>query len=221
MFKKSDHSKKKLYETALGLFASAGFEKTTMRDIAKKAGVAPGTIYYYFDSKESLIQEYYQQLHVDHEKLLEGFFDIEKSFEKRLHHVVTSKIQIALPHQDMARALYRVAGHPDSSLSPFSEGSKELRLKSLALFEMLVEGSKDSFHKEVKKYLPKYLWLYQMGVILFWIYDRSAKSKKTFDFIDKTVPLIAWLNDLIQSTLAAPFRKKIIQVIKNFEPDMN
>lgn len=221
MFKKSDLTKIKLYETAMELFEHEGFEKTTMRKIAKKAKLAPGAIYYYFESKESLIQEYYQQLHVEHEKVLKSFFETEKSFEKRLHRTVKSKIEIALPHQDIARALYRVAAHPKNELSPFSSASKNLRLKSIQVFEDVITGSQDSFHKEISPLLPKFLWLYQMGIILFWIYDDSPKSKKTFDFIDKTVPLIVWLNEMIQSALAAPFRKKFIQVLKSFEPDLN
>ncbi len=221
MFKKSDLTKKKLYETALSLFAKEGFEKTTMRQIAKKANVAPGAIYYYFSSKESLIQEYYEQLHLDHERALEGFFEKEKNFEARLLKVVKSKIEIALPHHDIARALFRVAAHPESSLSPFSAPSQELRFKSVQIFHRLLEGSRTPFHKEIRGLLPRYLWLYQMGIILFWIYDDSVESKKTFEFIGKTVHLISRMNEMIQSPLATPFRKNIIQILKSFEPDLN
>ena len=36
-------------------FARAGFHRTTMQDICKEAGVSPGALYVYFDSKEALI----------------------------------------------------------------------------------------------------------------------------------------------------------------------
>lgn len=215
---KSEQTQQRLYETALQLFAKEGFEATTMRQIAKKAEVAPGAIYYYFESKESLIQHYYEKLHVDHEEALEGFFNQEKKFEKRLRRVVSSKIEMALPHKDMALALYRVAADPKSPLSPFSAESKQLRLKALKIFEDLIEDCDIEFHKDIRGLLPKYLWFYQMGVILFWIYDSSEKSQRTFEFIDKTVPLLTWLNEAIHSPWAAPFRKKIIQTLKAFEP---
>jgi len=215
---KSEQTQQKLFETALKLFAEEGFEATTMRQIAKKADVAPGAIYYYFESKESLIQHYYEQLHVDHEKSLSGFFEKEKNFEKRLHKVVSSKIKMALPHKDMALALYRVAANPKSSLSPFSVESKTLRLKALQIFKDLIQDCDEDFHKDIKSLLPQYLWFYQMGIILFWIYDTSEDSKRTFEFIDQTVPMINWLNTAIQSTWAVPFRKKIIQTLKDFKP---
>jgi AcrR family transcriptional regulator len=192
-----------------------------MRAIAAKAGVAPGASYYHFASKESLIQEYYEKLHSDHEEALQGFFDREPDFEKRLRRVVRSKIEIAEPHKNMARALYRVAANPESPLSPFSESSKELRLKAIKIFEETVAGSRGKFHRDVKPLLPKYLWMYQMAIILHWIYDTSEKSKRTYELIDKTVPLIVWFNDTLQSTWAAPFRKKIFAALKSFEPDLD
>jgi TetR/AcrR family transcriptional repressor of uid operon len=36
-------------------FARAGFHRTTVQDICKEAGISPGAIYVYFDSKEALI----------------------------------------------------------------------------------------------------------------------------------------------------------------------
>lgn len=37
-------------------FAQSGFHRTTMHDICKLAGISPGALYVYFDSKEALIE---------------------------------------------------------------------------------------------------------------------------------------------------------------------
>lgn len=218
---KSEFTKENLFQAAMALFSKQGFEDTTMRAIAAKAKVASGAGYYYYSSKESYVQEYYRRSHDEHLQSLGDFLSTEKSFEKRLHRLVKSKIEQAEPYKDMARALYRVAANPESELSPFSETSKTLRLESLALFQDVVDGSKDKFLSDVKDTLAKYLWFYQMGVILYWIYDTSENSKKTMELIDKTVPLIVWTNDTLQSPWAAPFRKKIISTLKSFEPEMD
>ena len=99
----------------------------------------------------------------------------EPAFVERLHRVVASKIQVAPPYKDMARALYRVAANPRSPLSPLSEESK---------------------------------------------YDNSSNSKKTFDLIDKTVPLIKSLKQMIMSPLAVSFRRRIVLTLKSFTPDL-
>ena len=45
-----------ILEAAERCFARAGFHRTTMQDICKEAGVSPGALYIYFDSKEALIE---------------------------------------------------------------------------------------------------------------------------------------------------------------------
>lgn len=218
--KKADQTKERLFQIAMSMISKKGFDATTMRAIAAEAGVAPGATYYYFDSKESLVYEYYKQSQNEHEQALKTYFENETDFSKRLHRAVASKIEVAMPYKNMARALYRVAANPESPLSPFSDESKPVRLQALQIFIDVVQGSNADFHPELKKILPEYLWLYQMGIILFWIYDNSKDSVKTFEFIDKTVPLIESMNDMILSPLAAPFRKKIISVLKSFVPDL-
>jgi AcrR family transcriptional regulator len=46
-----------LVRLAAGLFAEKGFQATTVRDIAKEAGILSGSLYHHFDSKESIVDE--------------------------------------------------------------------------------------------------------------------------------------------------------------------
>jgi TetR/AcrR family transcriptional regulator, repressor for uid operon len=45
-----------ILDAAEACFAQSGFHRTTMHDICKLAGVSPGALYVYFDSKEALIE---------------------------------------------------------------------------------------------------------------------------------------------------------------------
>ncbi|MFF8605150.1 TetR/AcrR family transcriptional regulator [Streptomyces sp. NPDC015346] len=47
----------KLYESAVTLIAEQGFSATTVDEIAERAGVAKGTVYYNFKSKTELFEE--------------------------------------------------------------------------------------------------------------------------------------------------------------------
>jgi hypothetical protein len=60
---KGEQTRRAIAEAALRLFREQGYEATTMRAIAKEAGVATGNAYYYFGSKEELIHEYYARNH--------------------------------------------------------------------------------------------------------------------------------------------------------------
>lgn len=54
--KHPEERKQEILETALGLFEDKGIQKTSMNDIAETMGVAKGLIYYYFRSKEELVE---------------------------------------------------------------------------------------------------------------------------------------------------------------------
>jgi AcrR family transcriptional regulator len=58
-----------LYETALDLFRTNGFEKTTIAEVARLAGVAKGTFFNYFESKDAVLALYYERLTRDSLKL--------------------------------------------------------------------------------------------------------------------------------------------------------
>ena len=54
---KGERTKKKLLEIAYGLFLTKGYEETSVDDILDIAQIAKGTYYYYFKSKEQMLEE--------------------------------------------------------------------------------------------------------------------------------------------------------------------
>jgi len=45
-----------IIDAAMQVFAQKGFTRATNKDIAREAGITPGLIYYYFESKEDLLK---------------------------------------------------------------------------------------------------------------------------------------------------------------------
>src|SRR6266478_2816119 len=48
--------REQIINAAIQVFAQKGFSKATNKDIAREAGITPGLIYYYFESKEDLLK---------------------------------------------------------------------------------------------------------------------------------------------------------------------
>ncbi|MBM0239873.1 TetR family transcriptional regulator [Micromonospora sp. ATA32] len=55
--RRREDTRQRLFEAAVGLIAEKGFSATTVDDIAARAGVAKGTVYYNFESKTVLFEE--------------------------------------------------------------------------------------------------------------------------------------------------------------------
>lgn len=51
-----NNTKKAIYDAAIMIFSTKGYEGATMDDMAQAAGVAKGTLYYYFKSKEEIFK---------------------------------------------------------------------------------------------------------------------------------------------------------------------
>jgi AcrR family transcriptional regulator len=56
-----EESRARILESALELFASHGYERTTVRSIAERAGISQGLIYNYFQSKEDLLRALFER----------------------------------------------------------------------------------------------------------------------------------------------------------------
>src|SRR5262245_45247317 len=107
--RKSEETRARILEAALALFLERGYQETTMRAIADRAGVAIGNAYYYFESKEHLIQAFYAQTQVEHAAASRDVLAGTRSFRERLGGVVQAKIDTIDPYHRFAGVLFRTA----------------------------------------------------------------------------------------------------------------
>ena len=88
-----------------------------------------------------------------------------------------------------------------------------MRERATALFREVVEGSSLRVSLDLKRQLPHLLWLYQMGVILFWIHDRSPGSARTHQLIERTVEIVCRLIRLANFPLFRPLIKSTLDLL--------
>jgi len=210
---KSEATRTLIVETALRLFQENGYDKTTMRAIAKEAGVSVGNAYYYFSSKEQLVQGFYDRITQLHDEACASVMAAERDFATRLRAVMMTWLEVAAPYHEFGRQFFVNAADPASPLSPFSTESSPARDAQIALFRRVLEGSTAKVDPELRPELPEMLWLYQMGVVLFWVHDRSPDRRRTRMLVDRTVPLLDRVIGLSRLRLLRPVTREIVQLI--------
>lgn len=89
---KTQHKKNKIMQAAMRLFVSKGFHNSSMQLLAKKAGVATGSIYTYFPGKKELISEVFNSLLADVEEYVQQGYDQTATVEARFRHLVSRRI---------------------------------------------------------------------------------------------------------------------------------
>jgi len=218
--RKGEQTRAHILETALVLLRERGYEETTMRAIAEAAGVAVGNAYYYFRSKELLIQAFYERSHDEHLAASRKVLDTERGLRDRLLGVMRAKIDTAMPYHRFAAVLFKTAADPRSPLNPFSDASREIRERSEELFAEVIAGSaKRLRHPELRAELPHLLWLYHMGILLFWIHDDSPGCVRTYRLTEHTVNLVVRLIALANLPLMRPLIRTTLTLLADLRSE--
>ena len=187
---KADRTRSAIIDAALRLFRERGYDATTMRAIAAEAGVSVGNAYYYFDSKERLIQGFYDRAQVDHAVAARPVLDTETDLAARIVGVAEAWLETMEPYRQFAGKFFKNAAEPTSPLSPFSPESTSARTAAIALWGEVLRGSDARLPKKLANDLPELLWLYFMGVVLFWVHDPTPGGSATRNVVARTAPLV-------------------------------
>src|SRR5262249_35589987 len=128
---RAEDTRRRIYEAALKLFREQGFEQTTMRDIAAKAGVALGAAYYYFSSKEAIVLAFYQEMQAgSHESILEALAE-HKKLKARIRRVRKKRLELLEPNRKFCDALFPPPPDANDPLSPFSADPRPIRERAI------------------------------------------------------------------------------------------
>lgn len=176
---KSDDTRAKITETAIESFRERGYDQTTIRLIADEAGISVGNAYYYFPTKNHLVQELYLRVQGDHLERVHAAFGSTTDIAKRLEIALLTGLDATSPYHDSAPGFLAAAISPTSAVSPFGEDAAEPRRMAMQVFQEVVDGSTTTVPAELKRQLPELLWLAYMGLTLYWVYDTSAGQARS------------------------------------------
>ena len=185
-----------------------------MRAIAEHAGVSLGSSYHYFASKEHLVLEFYRHTHQLHLAAIGPLLARERDLAARLRGVIRAVVITCEPFHAFAGAIFSTVANPVSPLNPFGKESKALRDEVIDLYAEVLKGSDARLPDDIVAELPTLLWLYQMGILYFWIFDKSPGRLRTLEVIDQTTELMVRLLGLANLPVLRGSRKKILSLVR-------
>jgi AcrR family transcriptional regulator len=211
---RAEDTRRKIYEAAMEMFREKGFEETTMRDIAAKAGVALGGAYYYFSSKDAIVLAFYREMQETSTPLVGGALTDKKKLKERIRAVLDQRLKLLAPNRKFCAALFRHAPDGADPLSPFSEDSRLIREAAIEQMRVALEGGDVKIPADLRPQLPYLLWLYQMALIMFWLYDRSPDQQRTQHLMEKSLGLLVNLLRISSLPLMKPLRKTALELVE-------
>jgi AcrR family transcriptional regulator len=181
----------RIVTSALALFQSRGFDATTTRTIARKAGIAEGTVFNYFQTKEDIALHFFEQ-EVDHAiATVRGSPRLRSAaLEEKLFALIQSQLAYLAPYERFIGTALVEALRPASKLGFFSHKAQALRHRYMGFVQELFE---ESLSKKtlvpVNWWLPDAFWIYYLGALLFWLHDSSPRKQNTLAFLDSTLKI--------------------------------
>jgi AcrR family transcriptional regulator len=209
---KGEQTRELIFETALELFRENGFDATTMQNVAARADVAKSAAYYYFPSKEAIIQAYYEAVQAKQEHLCEVTFAQTNDLKKRLQIAMHSKFDLAQHDRKLLGVVFRYTGEPTHPLSCLGEGTAEIRRRATRIFTQAL--ATERLPKDLEQLLPLALWSLQMGLLVMFLYDSSPGQRRTRQLatgsLDFTIKMIA----LAKLAVLKPVRSKVLTLLR-------
>jgi AcrR family transcriptional regulator len=176
-------TRERITKAAAKLFARQGYENATTRDIAAQAGIATGTLFNYFESKEAIFAALIA------EALERARQEIEKRDDETLEEELFTFIWSELSGlRDCRKFLAEAA---ETILSPLRRHSKEsagdsIRTSHLEAVEQILISHGIPAPTAVTMQL---YWTLYLGVFAHWATDESPKQEDTMALLDQSLKL--------------------------------
>ena len=182
-------TRNRILRAARRLFADNGYDSTTTRDIAKEAGIASGTLFNYFPSKEAVVAC------LANEAIGDALTDAEhaareaETLEEDLFALVAAGLRKLKPLRKHLPALL------ETSLSPLAIAADDVSvsLRSGHLEAVAALAARHGCGELSATALQLY-WTLYTGALVFWANDKSPKQEDTLALIDESLDMfVGWL----------------------------
>jgi AcrR family transcriptional regulator len=186
-------TRKRILDVAQEQFAERGYDVTTTRDIAHAAGIAVGTLFNYFPTKEAIVANLVREAHAQAaEKFAKSLDPAEpRTLAEELFSHVALIMRKLSPYRKYLPAVL------ETSLSPLADdregASSSLRVTHLETVVQIVtrHGLQDSLSAVA---LQMY-WTLFTGALAFWAGDRSPRQEDTLALLDQSLAMfVGWLS---------------------------
>ena len=145
----------KIMDAALKLFVENGFHGTSTAKIARTAGVATGTLFHYFKTKEELINRLYLYTKESMFSLMREHFEVDNSLKENLKSLWSRFIYFSI--RNSYKFQFILIFHTSPYITSLTKEQLEPQLD--ALLSVYKKGLHDKELKEVPfEIMVEYFW---------------------------------------------------------------
>src|ERR1700758_1135504 len=136
---KAERTRERILLTALTLFRTNGYEKTTLRQIAAESGSSLGLAYRYFSCKEEFVLAFYESLAAEFIQQIPNLS--QGKIAQRFTAAFRLKLALVEPYSEVIGVLLSSALNPNSRIAVLGQASAGIRLRMQSAVSRFVRES--------------------------------------------------------------------------------
>jgi len=182
-------TRERILAAARQLFAGNGCEAATTRDIARKAEIGVGTLFNYFETRESIVAALAAETVAAVQKDYARNASEADSLEEELFAFVAAGFRKLKPLRKQLPLVLETA------LSPLSAvGNGEAQTLRVLHLETVNRLSRRHNVRDLSPVALQMYWSLYTGLLLFWANDKSPRQEDTLALLDHSMDMFAgWL----------------------------
>ncbi len=208
---KGERTREHLLDTALRLFTTAGYEATTMRDIAAAAECSLGLAYRYFTGKEEFVLALYGRMEQEFAAYVETL--PPAPLAQRFGQTMRAKLAHIAPYREALGALAGAALNPRSNVAVLGDTTAEVRQRVSGMFLVVVRGATDAPREQVARDLATVLYGAHLALTLFWLYDRSPNQRATAELLALVCDMLGIVRRLLRLPPLAKVLRRLARIM--------
>lgn len=164
----------RIIDAAIEVFCTSGFEAASMADVAAKAGVGKGTLYLYFESKESLFEETYRLCYEERVKACgAGIEEMSGALDKLCQRLRNgTRWEMESPMKNRLERVY--LAHPRFGER---ERSKALGMRAQGVAEIFAQGIASGELRNLPAALMEEMY-YHLGSALYYYLEDHPEAEQ-------------------------------------------
>lgn len=177
-------TRERILDAAIQAFRKRGFESTTTRDIATAAGIATGTLFNYFATKETIVECLAEQA-LARARSRFDWEDSQGDLEEGLFAHIATELRQLKPLRKFITPLLETLFCPLAAARN-SDRNNVLRVEHM---ESVAGLARQHGFPDLSPVTLQVYWTLYIGVLVFWAVDKSPKQEDTLALLDQSLAM--------------------------------
>lgn len=186
-----ERTRKRILRAALELFSKRGFDRTTAKQISDKAGIAEGTLFNYFKTKEDVALYFFEEelaAIVDWYWKEQALHD--RPLPEKLFAIIYRHLERLAPYEDFIGAVYMRMFQPVSRLSALALDNQVRHLRYLQFIkEVIRDSGEEGLLSSLGDFAAYGFGMFHFAIVTYWLQDSSRGKERTLALLDRSLKI--------------------------------